>query len=192
MFEDIIGAEGYDIIGASDIVGSELAFGHSQYDDLDYAFGASRALVVGADPGSALANPGQVATALASRHSAMVVPRQVTKAREYPLGFPTTTVAGGNTTATISASPQVPFRGRRLIIPSDIAGAFLVNDLKVGKNSMFPTSNPVPARAFTELGVGTDLNLDTAQISQLISLSVQNTSGSSQDFNACIIGTAVE
>jgi len=132
-----------------------------------------------------------IGTQLAARHSAMVVPRQVTKAREYPLGFPTTAVGAG-ASATINAQPQVPFRGRRLIIPSDIAGAFLINDLKVGKNSMFPTSNPVPARAFTELGVGTDLNLDTAQISQLVSLSVTNTSGAALNFNAALIGTAVE
>ena len=181
MFEDIIGAE--------DIVGAEVAYGG--YDSLDNIFGASRALVVGADPMGPVANAQQVATTLASRHSAMVVPRQVTKAREYPLGFPTTTVNGG-ASATISAQPQVPFRGRRLLIPSDIAGSFLITDLKVGKNSMFPTSNPVPARAFTELGVGVDLNLDTAQISQLVSIGVTNTSGANLSFNACIIGTAVE
>lgn len=178
-----------DIIGADDIIGMELATGGG-YNELDSIFGASRALVVGAD-GGLQANANQVATQLAARHSAMVVQRQVTKAREYPLGFPTTTVNAG-ASATISAQPQVPFRGRRLLIPSDIAGSFLINDLKVGKNSMFPTSNPVPARAFTELGVGVDLNLDTAQISQLVSLSVENTSGANVDFNACIIGTAVE
>jgi len=121
----------------------------------------------------------------------MVVPRQVTKAREYPLGFPTTTIAAG-ASAVINAQPQVPFRGRRLIIPSDIAGSILITDLKIGKNSMFPTSNPVPGRAFTELGVGVDLNLDTAQISQIVSISVTNTSGAALDFNAALIGTAIE
>lgn len=171
-----------DIIGAEDIVGAELAFGG--HDELDSVFGA-RQLVVGA------ADANQVETQLAARHSAMLVQRQVTKAREYPLGFPTTAVAAG-ATATITSQPQTPFRGRRLIIPSDIAGSFLINDLKVGKNSMFPTSNPVPARAFTELGVGVDLNLDTAQISQIISLAVENTSGAALDFNAVLIGTAVE
>jgi hypothetical protein len=176
-----------DIIGAEDIVGAEIATG---YNEMDSIFGASRALVVGADP-SAVANPSAVATTLASRHSAMVVQRPVTKAREYPLGFPTTSVAAG-ASQTISTQPQVPFRGRRLLVPSDIAGSFLIQDLKIGKNSMFPSANPVPARAFTELGVGVDLNLDTAQISQLVSIAVQNTTGGAVSFNACIIGTAVE
>lgn len=175
-----------DIIGAEDIVGAELAMGGQRggYSEMDSVFG-SRQLVIGA------ADASMVETALASRNSAMLVQRQVTKAREYPLGFPTTAVAAGAAT-TITTQPQVPFRGRRLIVPSDIAGSFLINDLKVGKNSMFPTSNPVPARAFTELGVGVDLNLDTAQISQIISLAVENTSGAQLDFNAAIIGTAVE
>lgn len=171
-----------DIIGAEDIIGTELAMGG--YDEMDNVFGGGRLVV-----GSADANA--VETQLAARHSAMLVQRQVTKAREYPLGFPTTAVAAAAAT-TITSQPQVPFRGRRLIVPSDIAGSFLINDLKVGKNSMFPTSNPVPARAFTELGVGVDLNLDTAQISQIISLAVENTSGASLDFNAVLIGTAVE
>lgn len=184
-FDDIIGAE--DIIGA----GAELALG-AGYNELDSLFGASRQLVIGADGGaSPQANANQVATMLAARGSAMVVPRQVTKAREYPIGFPTTSVTAG-AAQTITTQPQVPFRARRLIVPSDIAGSFLINDLKVGKNSMFATSNPVPARAFTEVGVGVDLNLDTAQISQLIAINVTNSSGADLDFNACLIGTAVE
>jgi len=78
------------------------------------------------------------------------------------------------------------------VIPSDIAGALLVNDLKVGKNSQFATQGPVPARVYSEFGVGVDMNLDTAQISQQISLNVTNTSGAAVTFNAAILGTAVE
>lgn len=176
-----------DIIGAEDIIGADLALGG--YSELDNIFGG-RQLVVG-NAGAPVANADMVATQLAARHAAMVVPRQVTKAREYPIGFPTTSVTAGSA-QTITTNPQVPFRARRLIVPSDIAGSFLINDLKVGKNSMFATSNPVPARAFTEVGVGVDLNLDTAQISQLIAINVTNTSGADLDFNACLIGTAVE
>jgi len=163
------------------------------FDDI---IGALPQIVTGQDINSqalALSQAAQssIQQQLAARHAAMVVPRQATKSREYPLGFPTTTIKAGTTT-TVSAQPQVPFRGRRLVIPSDIAGSVLINDVKVGKNSMFPTSNPVPGRTFTELGVGVDLNLDTAQISQLVSLNVSNTSLADITFNAALIGTAVE
>jgi hypothetical protein len=179
-FEDIIGTT----FAGDSIFGAEIALG-----------GYPGYPIVGADAAAAMAvqdaNKNAMLRQLASRHAAAVMPRPVTKAREYPLGFPTTTLAAGFTT-NISTSPQVPFRGRRLVVPSDIAGALLINDLKVGKNSMFAASGPVPARMFSEFGVGVDLNLDTAQISQQITLNVTNSSGAAVTFNAALIGTAVE
>ena len=113
------------------------------------------------------------------------------RARQFPLGFPTTPIAA-TSSVTITAQTQVVFRPRRLVIPSDIAGSLLVNDLKVGKNSMFPSADPIPARVFTETAVGVDLQLDTAQVSQIISLALENTSGAPVTFNAAIIGDALE
>ncbi len=185
MYDDIIGAADL-AFGAQDIVGG--------YNQLDALFSGQRGpmIVTGQDQLSANgeANRNALAQTLLSRNSAMVVQRGVTKAREFPLGFPTTALAAA-TTANIQTQPQVPFRGRRLAIPSDIAGSILVNDLKIGNASMFPNSNPVPGRMFSELAVGIDLNLDTAQISQVVSLNVTNTSGGAVTFNAAIIGTVV-
>jgi hypothetical protein len=187
MYDDIIGAADL-AFGAEDIVGG--------YNELDALFSGQRRgpmIVTGADEMGAAApqaNRAQLAQTLLSRNSAMVVQRGVTKAREFPLGFPTTALAAA-TTANVQTQPQVPFRGRRLAIPSDIAGSILVNDLKIGNASMFPNSNPVPGRMFSELAVGIDLNLDTAQISQVVSLNVTNTSGGAVVFNAAIIGTVV-
>ena len=113
------------------------------------------------------------------------------KARQYPLGFPTTVITAG-VAATVAATTQVLFRGRRLIIPSKIASNVLINDLRVGKNSQFPSSGPVPGRAFVESSVGVDLAMDTAQVSQTISLNVTNTSLASLTFNAALLGDAME
>jgi hypothetical protein len=186
MYDDIIGAADL-AFGAEDIVGG--------YNELDALFSGQRRgpmIVTGADDMQAApqANRAALAQQLLSRNSAMVVQRGVTKAREFPLGFPTTALAAA-ATANVQTQPQVPFRGRRLAIPSDIAGSILVNDLKIGNASMFPNSNPVPGRMFSELAVGIDLNLDTAQISQVVSLNVTNTSGGAVTFNAAIIGTVV-
>jgi hypothetical protein len=185
MFDDIIGAADL-AFGAEDIVGG--------YSELDALFsGAGPMIVTGANAGTVQdgsVSKAQLAQTLMARNSAMVVQRGVTKAREFPLGFPTTAIAA-TATANIQTQPQVPFRGRRMTIPSDIAGSILVNDLKIGNASMFPNSNPVPGRMFSELAVGIDLNLDTAQISQVVSLNVTNTSGGAVTFNAAIIGTVV-
>lgn len=191
MFDDIIGAADL-AFGAQDIIGQG-----GGYNTLDALFGASRGpmIVTGQEPTAAAAlaaqgNRAAIATSLLERNSAMVVQRGVTKAREFPLGFPTTVIAAG-ATANIQTQPQIPFRGRRLVIPSDFAGAILVNNLTVGQQSMFPNTNPVPGRVFSETGVGMDLNLDTAQISQIVTLNVTNTSGGQVTFNAAIIGTVV-
>jgi len=122
----------------------------------------------------------------------MVQRERPTKAREFPLGFESPTTVAAGATATITSRPQIPFRGERLIIPSDIAGSFSILDLRVGKNSQFTSSGAVPGRTFQENSVGIRLMLDTAQISQDVTLSVQNVGGAPQTFRAALIGSAVE
>jgi hypothetical protein len=114
-----------------------------------------------------------------------------TKARQMPLGFPTTAMTAG-LSLNVAATTQVLFRGRRLVIPSDIAASILVNDLRIGKNSQFPSTGPVPGRVFSEAAVGVDLSLDTAQISQSIVLNVTNTSVGAITFNAALLGDSLE
>jgi hypothetical protein len=127
------------------------------------------------------------------RHAAALAPRPLMKSREYTLGFQNApvTITSLNT-QVLRASPQVPFKGRRLIIPSDVAGALQINQFVVGKNPVLVSSDPVSARAYTEVGVGVDLNMDTAQIAQVISLSMTNNSGASVAVIPTLIGTAIE
>jgi hypothetical protein len=193
-----------DIIGAEDIIGYDVA-GDDEIAALvgaDIATGAYVATGAGAAPmvpaRRAPAHPAATGRnamlhALAQRHAAALTPRAFTKSREYTLGFSgsPSAIAGG-ATAVLKAQPQVPFKGRRLIIPSDVAGALIINNLIVGKNPVLVSADPVAARAYTELGVGVDLNMDTAQISQLISLSMTNTSGASVSVTPTLIGTAME
>lgn len=119
------------------------------------------------------------------------VDRPNTKARQTPLGFPTTSIATTVTT-NVSAITQVLFRGRRLVIPSDIAASILVNDLRIGKNSQFSSTGPVSGRVFSEAAVGVDLSLDTAQVSQAIVLNVTNSSVGTIVFNAALLGDSLE
>lgn len=134
-----------------------------------------------------------IMAALAAKHAGALVPRAALKTREYTLGFAgsPTAIAGGAITP-LKASPQVPFKGRRLIIPSDVAGALIITAFTIGKNPVLVSADPVSGRAFTEIGVGVDLNMDTAQISQVIALTLQNTSGASVSVTPTLIGTAME
>lgn len=135
-------------------------------------------------------NP-EVLKMLAERNASALVSRAPQKSREFPLGFPETSIDAGDT-ANVVTFPQVPFRGERLLIPSDIAGLFAIDDIKVGKNSQLVASGPLPARCFSEVSVGVGLHLDTAQVSQQITLVVRNISGQTATFRGMLIGRAVE
>lgn len=115
-----------------------------------------------------------------------------TKARVWHLGFDSESVVPAGATRTIENQPQIVFKGHRLVVPSDIAGSFLIRDIVVGKTSQLAATGSVPARTYVELAVGTGLELDTAQVSQKISLLVENISAADARFNATLIGKAVE
>jgi hypothetical protein len=152
-----------DIVGAEDIVGGDENFNGRGPLEIGAASGGPRAVDLGAPK----------------------------KMRQMPLGFPETDIAASGT-ATVSATTQVIFRGRRLIIPADIAASLMVTDLKVGKNSQLPSEDPLPGQVFSEDAVGVDLSLDTAQISQTISISLENLSVGPITFTATMLGDAAE
>ena len=130
-----------------------------------------------AHPAAQAANKAAFLRQLAMRGgAAAVVSRPPHKSRIYCQGFGPTGIAAG-ATVNIIVQPQVTFKGKRLVIPSDFAGAVSVNDLKIGNISQLPSSNPLPGRAFTEFAVGMEQDFDTAQISQQVSLSITNNRG---------------
>ena len=118
--------------------------------------------------------------------------RAPTKGREYVMGLDSVAAVAAAATAIITTRPQVIFRPDRLVVPASIASSFLINDLRVGKNSQFVSATAVPAETFTQGAFGVRLKMDTAQISQDIILSVTNTSGGGLRFTAALIGPAVE
>jgi hypothetical protein len=128
-----------------------------------------------------------IANAVSSRGAAIVKEEDPNKARRFPLGFATTIVTAG-TVATLSTQPQILFRAERLVIPSDFAGGFTITAIIVGQASQLAAQNPLPARTYTEFGVGVDMHLDTADISQFVQLGLSNGSGHDITFNGQFIG----
>jgi hypothetical protein len=173
----------YDLVAADDILagygspryfaGTALA-GHGGYD-----------LLAGAEAAAMSAQQGLQQVAL--NHAMAVVPRAYTKGRKWAQGFGPVAIASGGT-ANIIVQPQVTFKGDRLVIPSDIAGAILINQILVGQASQLPSANPLPGRMFTEFAVDSVVNFDTAQVSQQIALNVTNTSGATVTFIAGLRG----
>lgn len=167
------------------------AAGIGRGDPLDML---DRMAIAGAEASPSQAMIDQAVAARLAAAGIVTSTRGPTKAREYPLGFDSGAILIPNGAGvSITNRPQVIFRVERLVIPSDIGGGFVVEDVIVGKNSQL-ASNTVglPARVFDERGVGVRLAGDTAQISQDITLKITNVSGAPARFRAAIIGPAVE
>jgi hypothetical protein len=108
------------------------------------------------------------------------------------LGFDSVSTIAAAATTNVTSRPQLTFRPDRFVVAGSIAASFLVNDLKIGKNSQFLAGVAVPGEAFGQQAVGVRLKLDTAQVSQDIVINVTNTSAGALRFNAVMIGPAVE
>lgn len=112
------------------------------------------------------------------------------RAREQVLGLPRTSVAS-NATEEVLSRPEITFRPSRLLIGSNIADQFLINDIKVGNVSQLPNTDPIPALGYIETAVGTAMALDTCNIGQSISVDVTNVSACTLDFTGAFWGTAL-
>lgn len=152
-----------------------------------------RLAIMGADAGGA--DPAllqQVIAQKLSQGSLLTRVDHPSKARDYVLGLNSTAAIAAGAPGTAVSFPQIVFRPERLVIPSDIAGQFLVNQIIVGKNPQQVSADPIPGRVFDERGVGVRLSMDTAQISQQITLNVTNIGGAPAVFRAAMIGPSVE
>jgi hypothetical protein len=130
---------------------------------------------------------------LLGRNATLIRELGYTKSREYPLGFDSGAVIAAAASQAVTTQPQVVFRVERLVVPSDIGGSFVIDDVVVGKNSQFAATNVgVPARTFDERAVGVRLRGDTAKVSQNVTIQVTNIGGAGIRFRACVIGSVIE
>lgn len=133
-----------------------------------------------------------MAQQILSRNAAVIKRDPNYVLREYPLGFDSETAVGAAVQVSITTQPQIPFKVERLVVPSDIAGSFVVDELVVGKNPQLAANVAVPARVFDERAVGVRLRGDTAQVSQNVTLRVTNISGAAVRFRAAVIGASLD
>ena len=135
----------------------------------------------------------RIAQAIAKARSGVSVKKQsYTKGRELVLGVDSVSTVAGGASTTVTTQPQVPFSPYRFIVSATVAASFLVTDLKIGKNSQFVSSDAVPAEAFSNVSVGVQQKMDTAQVSQIISVAVTNTSGGALRFTGAFYGRSIE
>lgn len=164
-----------------------------EWDEAETVLGASRRPtprgVRRAPPGSA---PRAPAPRPAPAGKTVLKQSKPKDARLLAIGFDSVSTIAATSLGVVTSQPQVVFRPDRLVVPSAIAPDFLINDIKVGKNSQLISSTPVPAEIFTEDGTGVTLKMDTAQVSQIISLTLYNLDAAPHRFYATMLGPTVE
>ncbi len=115
-------------------------------------------------------------------------------AREFTLGFNTAhgeDVAPG-ASAIVITRPQILFKMKRVIIPDDVANAFDITDIRVGRNSQFATIDPVPAATFAASKGGEVFQTDVCQVSMNFAFHVYNRSDKPMRFSAAGVGVTIE
>jgi hypothetical protein len=175
------------LLAASAGYTSIMGRGGDELDALD------RLAIMGAD-GDPQNNPlmAQVIAQKLAQGSLLTRDAHPSKARDYVLGINSTAAIGAGLPGTAVSFPQIVFRPERFVVPSDIAGQFLISQIIIGKNPQQVSADPIPARVFDERGVGVRLSMDTAQISQQITINVVNIGGAPAIFRAAMIGPSVE
>lgn len=120
-----------------------------------------------------------------------VVSEAPTRQRDFPIGFTRLSVPPGDP-IEIEVKPQVLFKGKRLAVGHTNARAFVIIDIKVGKNSQLAATGEMGAEAFSALAVGTQMELDTAAPGITITLRLRNISGAAEHFFAVLYGAVME
>jgi hypothetical protein len=98
------------------------------------------------------------------------------------------TLVRGEGSAYINVQPLEEFHLDRLIIPSTLAGDFLVTDIKVGHESQFNSPGCIPGMSFTENAWAIKLRGDMAHRRQFITVNVTNQNANARNFQGVLIG----
>lgn len=184
-------------LGYYEEIGDELVGDELVGDDIDallagYDIGAARrAMARRAAPARRGSPVARAAAAKRVQNAALLRDVAPTKARQYAMPLDSVVTVAAGATAIINSQPQVLFRPERLVIDQN-ANSWLINDLRVGKNSQFVSAGALTGAAFAAGAFGVRLKCDTAQISQIISVSITNNSGGALRFLAVLFGDAVE
>ena len=169
-------------LGASELIGARGRRGGR--------IGASE--LIGAAEAAGQITPSQASQLreeIYGRNAMIVQEREWTKSREYILPF-TFLAVGSGLSATLSSSPQWPFRPYRVVVPSSIAPSVLINSINVGQQPAFAADGAVSAEGFSEVAWGTHICLDSASPGINITVTVTNTSAAPLDIRLMMLGDA--
>jgi hypothetical protein len=121
------------------------------------------------------------------------VVRQVapTKKRRWPIAFGPTGIPP-NTTVTLTASPQVLYRGEKLVNTGDATNLY-ISGMFVGNKPQLPSlGNSVSVSAFANTVLDNEMQFDTCDPALSITIQVQNIGATTYTASLTLFGHAVQ
>lgn len=127
-----------------------------------------------------------------ARRAPVVQKVQPTKKRRYVMGFGPTTIPPSST-VTISAQPQVLFRGEKLINTGDSNNLFIAG-MFVGNLPQLPTfGNQISVSTFAGTVLDNEMLFDTCDPALNVTFQVQNVSSTTtQTWSMSLVGHIVQ
>lgn len=113
--------------------------------------------------------------------------------REYQQTLPCTSLAVLTTaTRDISLNPQRPFRPEKFRASSThTAPFFVISAYSIGQDNQFVGPGTIPVDLFSEVALYSQIEAYTANLGNLITLTVQNIDADTRDFRAAFFGTSL-
>jgi len=164
--------------GYPDIIGEEYGgVGRSTSDMIgggeeDYNLVAGEQMLVGGVPvcKRALAR-------IVEKNAVLLKTREYANAKRFLLPFSVVTDLAAGATATLTTSPQLVCKPKRIVFDSSFASLLTVSQIVIGqRNQMVSQNGEVLAGIFSEVSQDTYLDLDTAAVSSEVSITVRNIS----------------
>jgi hypothetical protein len=113
--------------------------------------------------------------------------------REYSQTLPCTSLAiAAGATRDIQLNPQRPFRPEKFRASSThTAPFFVITAYSIGQDNQFVGPGSIPCDLFSEVALYSQIEAYTANLGNLITLTVQNIDVNIRDFRAAFFGTSL-
>lgn len=146
--------------------------------------------------GSPMASPGMKAAAnalIAAKQMGGKVVGQIQPRREYAQVLPCSSLAVvAGAVREIQLNPQRPFRAEKFRASSThTAPFFVITAYSIGQDNQFVGPGSIPCDLFSEVSLYSQIEAYTANLGNLITLTVQNIDTNTRDFRAAFFGTSL-
>lgn len=171
------------------------------YEIGDYMIGGPTYAIAGPQQArmpAGMMNPGlrqipqQPAFVMQMPQPTIVRKKDPTESRLQPVGCNVETDIAVAATGTAIVRPQKIYKPERFTVPPTVAPDFLIDGIFVGVYLQSPSNTAIPAESFLPDSIYSNVDFDTCQISQELSVRARNRGGAPRPFFSTFYGRVLQ